>query len=106
MADGDDGAVRGDDRVAIAHALGVGGQGGVLAREPGAGALVEEHEVAAAAGVDLPAVVEQRLQHLGPDAALLHAGAGVAGNELHGHLLLRAHCCGVSGSAREPALPR
>jgi hypothetical protein len=30
---------------------------------------------------------EERFEVFGADAALLHSGAGVAGDEIHGHLL-------------------
>src|SRR3954453_16370853 len=66
VADGDDGAVRGEDGVALGDALRIRrfemrrGER-ISFREPCAGALIEEDEVAAALDVDLAAEVEQGL---------------------------------------------
>src|ERR1051325_5731777 len=79
VADGDDDAVGLDDGVALAHASGLGRGDGVGALEREARLLVEGDDVAAAAGGGDAAVVEQRAEREGVDAALLHAGAGVAG---------------------------
>src|SRR3954471_11021947 len=87
VADGDDGAVGAEDGVAPGNALGLGNGEWIGLREPCAGALIEEDEVAAAAGADLAAEVEQGLEGGSRDAALLHAGAGVVREEIHRHLL-------------------
>src|SRR4051794_27302304 len=75
VADGDDGAVRGEDGVAFGNALRIrrlemrrGARIGF--REPCASTLIEEDEVAAAVDVNLAAEVEQRLDGGRRDAAL------------------------------------
>src|SRR4051812_21811777 len=93
VTDGDDGAVRGEDGVALGDALRIrrfqmrrGERIGF--REPCARALIEEDEVVAAIDVDLAAEVEQRLDGGRRDAALLHAGAGVLREQVHRRLLV------------------
>ena len=87
MADGDDGAVRADDGVVPHQPVGRG-RNGPGARKARARALVEKDEVAPAPGADLATKIEERLEGFGADAALLHSGAGVAGDVIHGHLLV------------------
>ena len=87
-----------DHCVAFTKPLGVSRDPGL--GEPGTSPLVEEHQVAAASDVNFAAVVKQRIQHLRPDATLLHARTGVGSEEVHGPVhgpRLRGDDGGTSG---------
>src|SRR5690349_167125 len=84
VADGDHDAIAAENGVGAAQPLGRPDGGRVSLREARAGLLVPEEDLdAVLVGVALAAVVEQRLEVLRPDAALLHAGPGVGSEELH-----------------------
>jgi len=84
VADGDDRAVRSQDRVGAPEPARLARGAGVGIRKARAGLLVEEHELTAfAVQVAGAAEVEQGRDGFRADAALLHAGAGVMGEGLH-----------------------
>src|SRR6266850_4821003 len=84
MADGDDGAIRSQDRIGAPKAPRFACGAGVGFCKPRPRLLVEEHELTAfAVQMAGAAEVEQGLDGFRADAALLHAGAGVMGEGLH-----------------------
>src|ERR1051325_6982947 len=88
VPDRDHGPIPPEDRIGAAKALGFPRESRV-APEARAGGLVEEDELAAVARPGSAAVIEQGFDRIGPDAALLHAGAGVFREDAgHAHLLL------------------
>src|SRR5437660_956866 len=84
VADGDDDAVRSQDRVGTPKAARLAIAAGVGFRKARTRLLVEEHELTAfAVQVAGAAEVEQGRDGFRADAALLHASAGVMGEGLH-----------------------
>src|SRR2546430_5213158 len=84
MADGDDDAVRSEDRVGAAKPACLAGHVRVGLRKPRTRLLVEEHQLTAfAVQVAGAAEVEECRDGFRADAPLLHAGPGLMGGGLH-----------------------
>src|SRR5207237_9211927 len=84
VADGDDRAVRSQDRVGAPEPARLARGAGVGFRKARPRLLVEEHELTAfAVQMASAAEVEQGRDGFRADAALLHAGTGVMGKGLH-----------------------